>query len=211
MSSLRKAPVSILALLVLFFAVGCDGLGLAETCDDNCNEDEVLPYNGVSDLATYIDNGTLAFSNFSQSGNEAAITVSNNSQYALPIAIGAYAMADSTLEDQDLHDKSVTVIEAGEEAILSVELPENGMCTAEIDVFYDRPDDGVDGAPDSYREEDIPDGNPYRDAGVNFLVKNLMATTFFGAKNDKFEENDSLSEDNDGYEDIVPANRFCSN
>jgi len=198
MPFLRKASISVVVFLVLIVAAGCGSTN--EPIAENCTDSGLLSYGGVADLASYIDNGTLAFSDFSQSGDEVAITVTNNSQCELPMAIGAYAMKDNTLESQELNDKSTTVIQAGEESRLSAELPESATCTADINVAYDRPGDEIDGVPANFREE-----------GANFFVKNLMANTYFGAQNDDFEENDSLSEDNIGYEDIVPADRFCNN
>jgi hypothetical protein len=158
--------------------------------NNSCNADGTLPYGGVADLSDYRENNDLSFSDFNQSGNAVEITIANLSGCTLPVTIGTYEMRGNDLVNQKLHEKTQTAIPTNQIETVSAELPESGQCTTQIDVFYGS------GAPQTFSDE-------------NALVDRLMATTFYQNQNDNFPENDSLSENNDGYENAVPENRFC--
>jgi hypothetical protein len=181
-----------------------DGFNFCDEISNECPaEGGVLPISEPADVFEYAINGTLEFSEFKKQNGTAAITVTNNSNCELPLALGVYEMYDSNFSDQELFGQESTTIASGEQATLESELP---SCMAQIDLLYN---------PDGTNPPEVPTpANP-----------DVIGYTFNQNGNDIFAENDIFhfdddhtyneldnfpNDEDDRPQNAGPAYNFCS-
>jgi hypothetical protein len=198
----KSVYITYMLLVSLLVFVGCN--------DNNSGVNEnvsVISIEKPTDVYEYAKNETLEFSHFSvDDEDKIEITVTNNSDSRLPVALAAYKMFGNSLSELVQHDETQTTIQPGGEQTLKVLLPE---CMADVELFFDPPDDDTDGAPEELSNADL----------------NLIGWTFhmnnedIQAENDNFhfgEDHpyaslDDFPEDgDDGHRGAKPAENFCS-
>ncbi len=168
-----------------------DGYRNAEPAEDSryCDvEPETCPYPNdrlpieePADLFEFVDEGTLEFSQFQKDNEQAAISITNNSECEFPVALGVYKMFDNKLENQELHDQDTAVVSANSQETVAADLP---ACMAQIDLLYDPNEDGPPATPSL--------ANP-----------NVIGFTFYQNEEDIFAENDMFHfDDGHQYEDL---------
>jgi hypothetical protein len=159
-------------LLFAFAVTGIAFAGLGGTSSvhaQNQSTDCILEFNERADVFNYARNDTLEFSNFTKTGGEAAITVTNKSDCQLPLTLGSYEMPESgVLSEQTLYADSSITLQPGDTSTLKVSLP---SCMSQIDLLS-APD--MDSAPENPRSSNT----------------DLIGFTYYGNEKDVFAEND---------------------
>jgi hypothetical protein len=198
--SYPKTIITLALALIASFAI----IGL-QTPNASATGTCPLTFEEPADVFEYANNGTLEFSEFKKQNGRAAITVTNNSDCDLPLALGSYKMmSGNELSEQELHDEHRRVVSAQETRTLRVDLP---SCMSQIDLYHDPGQDGVPTPPEQANA-------------------NLIGFTFSGNEKDIFAENDIFhfddghpyedldnfsNDDDDSYRNAVPAedSRYC--
>jgi uncharacterized secreted protein with C-terminal beta-propeller domain len=146
---MTKKSVFLIYILLfhLLVFVGCDGN------NSGANENaSVISIEEPADVFEYAENETLEFSHFSvDEEGKIEITITNNSDSRFPVALAAYKMFGNSLSELVQHDETQTTIQPGDEKTLKVSLPEY---MADVELFFDPPDDDTDGAPEELSNAD---------------------------------------------------------
>ena len=162
-----------------------------------------LTFDKPADVFEYTHDGTLEFSEFQRQNGQAVITVTNNSDCELPLALGSYKMmSGNQLSEQQLHDEHKQVVPAQSSRTLQVTLP---SCMTQIDLYHDPGQDGVPTPPEPANTD-------------------LIGFTFSGNEEDTYAENDMFhfeaghpyedldnfpNDDDDSFENAGPSDNFC--
>ncbi|PSO45915.1 MAG: hypothetical protein BRC25_00415 [Parcubacteria group bacterium SW_6_46_9] len=173
--------------------------------DNTCpHPNNQLPIEEPADLFNYAREGALEFSSFTKTGGDAAITITNNSNCQLPVALGVYEMYDSNFSDQQLHSKDqVTISGNGGQATLQSDLP---SCMAQIDLLYNADGNNPPQTPSSANPDVI--GYTYHQNENDIFAENDI---FHFASDSPYNELDQFSNDEDDRPDNAgPAANFCS-
>lgn len=194
--------ITYVLLFSLLFFVGCD--------DNSGGENEITDVISIeepSDVFEYAKNETLKFSHFGvDEEGKIEITIINNSDSQFPVALAAYKMFGNSLSELVQHDETQATIQPGGEQTLKVSLPE---CMADVELFFDPPDDNTDGAPEELSNAD-PNliGYTYHMNSEDIRAENDIF--HFGEDSPYASLDDFPEDDDDTHRDAKPAENLCS-
>jgi hypothetical protein len=156
-----------------------------------------------ADIMTLAYNDQITFSSFSvDTGENAAITITNNTNCSLPLSLGSYRVFDQQPTTQKLHDSQIKTVDPQSTALMHVNLPN---CMSQIDLYHDPNQDGPPNPPTyanpkligwtfQLNHKDIPEENDI----------------FHFQEGHPYEELDKFpGDDDDGFGNVPEQNR-CS-
>jgi hypothetical protein len=157
-----------------------------------------------ADVITLAYNDQIEFSQFSiDTGSKALITVTNNTNCAFPLSLGAYEVYDQQPSTQDLFDSQKKIVPPHSNGSLLVDLPN---CLSQIDLYHDPDQDGPPNPP-TY-------ANPKLIGWTFQLNKNDIPAEndmFHFSESHPFNELDDFPQDDDDGFQNVPVENRCSN